>query len=93
MVTLYRPVEQLKKLANSAGIPYSLEQQLEIGLTLIRNTRDFEKALGEWNGLPKTTKTWASFKTHSKTAQAELKEIRGPTMQQAGYHHANMLAQ
>ena len=22
----------------------------------------------------------------------ELKDIRGPTMQQAGYHHANMLA-
>ena len=43
--------------------------------------------------MPTNTKTWASFKTHFKTAQAELKEIRGPTMQQAGYHHANMLAQ
>ena len=93
MVMLYRPIEQLQKLANSAGIPYSLQQQLEIGLTLIRNTRDFEKALGEWNGLRTDSKTWASFKTHFKTAQAELKQIRGPTMQQAGYHHANMLAQ
>ena len=34
-----------------------------------------------------------TFKTHFKNAQAELKEIRGPMMQQAGYHHANILAQ
>ena len=26
-------------------------------------------------------------------AQTELKDIRGPTMQQAGSHHANMLAE
>ena len=29
---------------------------------------------------------------HFRNAQPELKQIRGPTMQQAGYHHANMLA-
>ena len=37
-------------------------------------------------------KTWDSFKSHFTTAQSALKAIRGPTMQQAGYHHANMLA-
>ena len=83
----------LVKLATSAGIPYSQEQQLEFGLTLIRGTRNFEKALGEWNALPVNTKTWALFKTHFKNAQTKLKEIRGPTMQHAGYHHANMLAE
>ena len=45
MVTLYHPIEQLVKLAKSAGIPYSPEQQLEIGHILIRATRDFEKGL------------------------------------------------
>ena len=39
-----------------------------------------------------TTKTWATFKTNFKEVQDELKEIRGPTMQQVGFHHANMLA-
>ena len=55
MVILYCPIEQLVKLAKSVGIPYSLEQQLEIGLTLIWATRDFEKGLGEWNTKPVKT--------------------------------------
>ena len=29
---------------------------------------------------------------HFKNVQAKLKQIHGPTMQQSGYHHANMLA-
>ena len=33
-----------------------------------------------------------NFKEHFKNAQNDLKQIRGPTMKQAGYHHANMLA-
>ena len=37
-------------------------------------------------------KSWDLFKSHFRGAQKDLKEIRGPTMQQAGYHHANMLA-
>jgi hypothetical protein len=64
MVTLYRPIEQLQKLAIAANIPYSPEQQLEFGLTLIKNTRDFEKALGEWNSKPMNQKTWIIFKSH-----------------------------
>ena len=39
------------------------------------------------------TKTWIKFKDYFKKAQQQLKAIRGPTMQQAGYHHANHLAQ
>ena len=46
MVAIYRPIEQLQKKATEASIPYSEGQQLEFGLSLIRNTRDFEKALG-----------------------------------------------
>ena len=92
MVVLYQPIEQLQKLATAAKIPYSSAQQLELGLTLIRSTRDFEKALGEWNKKVSTTKTWATLKTHFKEAHDELKEIWGPTMQQIGFHHPNMLA-
>ena len=92
MITLYRPIEQLQKLATDAGIPYSSAQILEFGLTSIRSTRDFEKGLSDWNKKDIADKTWNNFKTHFKEAQTELKDIRGPTMQQAGYHHANMLA-
>jgi hypothetical protein len=93
MVLLFRPVEQLQKLAVSAGIPYSIAQILEFGLTILRNTRDFEQGLSEWNKKSSADQTWPKFKTHFKAAQTELKAIRGPTMQQVGYHHANMLAQ
>ena len=91
MITIYRPIEHVQKKATEAGIPYSEAQILEIGLTLIKSTRDFEKALGRWNALG-IHKTWDVFKSHFCDTQKELKEIRSPTMQQAGFHHANMPA-
>ena len=42
MILLYNPVEKLKSMAESAGIPYTPKQILDIGLTVLRNTRDFE---------------------------------------------------
>ena len=92
MILLYNPIEKLKKMAEAAAIPYTTDQLLDIGLTVIRNTRDFERALGDWEQLPAIRKTWDRFKTHFKDAQKQLRAIRGPTMQQAGYHHANHLA-
>lgn len=64
---------------------------MEIALTVIKNTHDFEKALSEWHNKAKVDKTWANFKDHFKKAQMELKEIRGPAMLQPGQHHANLL--
>ena len=92
MILLFNPIEKLKKMAEAAGIAYTDEQILDMGLTVIRNTRDFEKALGDWESLTARNKTWSCFKQHFKDAQKQLKAIRGPTMQQAGYHHANSLA-
>ena len=92
MITLYSPVEKLQKLAKSAEIEYSEAQIVEIALTVIRNTHDFEKVLSEWHNKPKVDKTWDNFKDHFKKAQLELKEIRGPSMLQPGQHHANLLA-
>ena len=93
MILLFNPLEKLKKMAEAAQIAYTEEQILDMGLTVVRNTRDFEKALGDWESLAAAHKTWTRFKQHFKDAQKQLKAIRGPTMQQAGYHHANSLAQ
>ena len=93
MILLFNPIDKLIKMGIAASIPYTEEQVLDIGLTVVRNTRDFEKALGDWEALPATGKTWKTFQKHFKNAQKQLKAIRGPTMQQAGYHHANHLAQ
>ena len=93
LVVLFNPIEKLKTMGTSAGIPYTEAQLLDVGLTVLRNTRDFERALGDWEAKQNVTKTWDNFKTHFTNAQKQLKAIRGPTMQQAGYHHANHLAQ
>ena len=93
MILLYHPIEKLKSMAQSAGIPYTANQILDIGLTVLRNTRDFERALGDWEKKPEHQKTWATFTLHFTQAQKELNAIRGPTMQQAGYHQLNLLAQ
>lgn len=93
MILLFNPIEKLKTMGESAGIPYSEHQLLDMGLTVLRNTRDFERGLGDWELKPVDDKTWEGFKTHFTNAQKQLKAIRGPTMQQAGYHHANHLAQ
>ena len=92
MVTIYRPIEQLKKLAEIARIPYTESQIVDFGLQLIKSTKDFETALGEWNKKSEDEKTWDNFKIHFQNAQQTLKDIRGPTMAQAGYQHANHLA-
>ena len=93
IVLLTRPIEQLQKLATQAGIPYTDSQILERGLTMIRATRDFEYSLTQWQNKPQAEKTWANFKIHFYEAQLQLKQIRGPTIQQSGFHHANTLAQ
>ena len=92
IVLLTRPLENLQKLAKQANIPFTDNQILEKGLTLIRRTRDFEYALTMWEEKSEGNKTWKEFKTHFHEAQLRLKQIRGPNMQHAGYHHANALA-
>ena len=92
MVTIYRPIEQLRTLAQIAKIPYTESQIVDFGIHLIKNTRDFETALGEWNRKTSEDKTWKIFKSHFQAAQQALKDIRGPTMHQSGFHHANHLA-
>lgn len=92
MILLYNPIKKLQKMAEAADITYTESKILDIGLTVICNTRDFENTLGTWERMTAADKTWDNFKTHFKTAQQELKAICGTTMQPAGYHHANYLA-
>ena len=93
MILLFNHIEKLAKMGISTEIEYTEKQLLDIGLIVIRNTRDFEKALGKWEALATIAKTWIIFKSHFKTSQQQLKATRGPTIQQVGYHHANHLAQ
>ena len=93
MVLLTRPLEQLQKLAAQAGIPYTDNQILQKELQLIRKTNDFEYTLTQWEDKNDVDKTWHNLKSHFHEYQLKLKSTQGPTMQQAGYHHANTLAE
>ena len=44
MILLFNPIEKLKKMVESENIAYTPNQILDIALTVIRNTRDFEQA-------------------------------------------------
>ena len=92
LVLLTRPLDQLKKLAVQANMPCTESQILEKDSQLIRNASDFEYALTQWEDKNPADKTWANFKTHFHDHQLKLKKVRGPTMQQAGYHDTNVLA-
>ena len=61
MILLFYPIEKMKKMATAAGITYTTEQLLDIGLTVIRNTRNFERALGDWEAIPITKKNIGSI--------------------------------
>ena len=91
IVLITRPLEQLRKLVEQAKVPYTDAQILDKGLSLIKATRDYEYALTLWDEKPSTDKTWPNFKNHFHEAQLKLKSIRGPTMQQAGFHQANSI--
>ena len=52
MVTIYRPLSILRTLAEIAKIPYTESQIVDFGTQIIKNIRDFETALGEWNRRP-----------------------------------------
>ena len=76
-----------------ANIPFTDAQILEKGLNIIRQTQDFESGLEKWENKRTALQTWDNFKTHFQSAQALLKKTRDPTLQQAGFHHANMLVE
>ena len=67
MILLHNLIKKLKKMAEATGIPYTKDQLLDIGPTVIRNTRDFERALGDWEILSAADKTWDRLKKTLKT--------------------------
>ena len=52
LVVMYNEVDDLQELATSAGLPYSDNQIINLGIKLIKNMKDFEKRLTSWYDLP-----------------------------------------
>ena len=48
LIMVYGPIEKLQKVARAAQISYTPKQILDIGITVIKNTRYFERTLMDW---------------------------------------------
>jgi hypothetical protein len=93
LVVVYEEVEELEKLAEAAGNPYTPIQVVNFGLQIIKNTKDFEDGIKAWNALPLGQKNWMNFKLHFEKEHRALKEIRGATMQSTAFHQVNYIAE
>ena len=94
LVELYNSVEELQEIATASQSPFTDRQLVGIGMKLIRNMNDYEKARGEWMAKPIADKTWTNFKTHFNDAYQYLLNVRGETMQNTSFQQqANLLSQ
>jgi hypothetical protein len=92
MTKIFEPIQELEQLAIAGRRPYTQEQLVDFGVSLITATNDFETALIEWHNLPPLNQTWQTFKNHFSSARRNLKKVRGRTMRSAGFHQANIMA-
>ena len=94
LVELFNSVEELQEIATASESPYTDKQLVALGMKLIRNMNDYEKARGEWMAKPSVDKTWTNFKLHFDDAYQYLLNLRGDTMQSTSFQqHANLLRQ
>ena len=94
LVELYNAVEELQEIAIASQSPYTDKQLVALGMKLIRNMNDYEKARGKWMTKPNADKTWSNFKTHFDEAYQYLINLRGETMKNTSFQQqANLLSQ
>ena len=72
IILLFNEVEELQEMATAAQAPLTNQQIMNLGLKLIKNTADFEKALANWYATPTNCQTWVNFKTHFTATQEQL---------------------
>ena len=88
---IWKAIDDLQKLAIAAKLKYSDEQLVQLGLSIIQSTHDFEKGQDEWIDKPDEDKTYTNLKKHFNKALKKLQQIRGDDMFPAAQHHANAM--
>ena len=89
---IYQEIENLQNL-EEASIPYMQDQLIDIALAINKCTGDFQTGLQDWYKLLRNGRTWMALKAHFQQARNNLKQVRGPTMQGAGFCAVNNLSQ
>ena len=70
---------------------YTHTQKKNIAYNIINKTRKFHDEIKPWNRMNPIQQNWINFKTHFGTAHRELNETGKLTMEDAGYHQANLV--
>ena len=73
----------MKALSIAANNKYTETQLVNLGVWLLRNMGEFERALETWLAIPDANCTWIAFKPHFTLVQETLKNVRGPTVRNA----------
>ena len=72
LTTVWKAINDLKVLSKAAQLPYSDAQLVDLALTIIKNTHDFETELSAWIRKPPVAQTYENMKTHFNDALDHL---------------------
>ena len=86
---IWKAIDDLQRLAIAAKRKYTDEQLVDLGLSIIKTTHDFEKGQDEWIDKPTNDKTYTNLKKHFNKAYRKLQKMRGEDMRGSAQHHAN----
>ena len=89
--TVFNQVEDLLEYRELAKYLYTQIKTTNIAYRIINRTRNFQDAIKIWNRMNPFQQNWINFKTHFCTAYREIKETDELTMEDAGYHQANVV--
>ena len=74
LIILFDDIEDFRVLAQSARVPKTNAQIMDMTLTILKNCGCFTNALIEWKNRPEAEKTWPNLKTHFDTAHQDLQD-------------------
>ena len=92
LISIYDEIEELEYLGVNVFNPYPMSQLVSYGITIIKNTNNFETGISRWIMRPVNDHTWTNFRTHFEGSHRVIRSVQGTTMQSAAYYHANSLA-
>ena len=78
---------------NAANLEKSQQQKISYGIELLKSNGEIHTSLPTWFNHPPVNVTWAIFKKKNSNSHKNLLKIRGNTMQNTPYHHANQAIQ
>jgi hypothetical protein len=88
---VFNQVEDLVEYGEMANCEFTMHQTVNIAYAILNRTTKFRESIQTWNCLPVLQKTWIAFKIHFREAHTRLQETGELTMEEAGYHQANLV--